>query len=122
MSPKFSILLLLIGGFFPTVVSGVERNGSPGNVTERRSASDKDTREAKAATNEVEESFLIGTDFRFDVSRLPLPWSYGPISIGAYHVSLAREPGPHRGPPTRIWGLGFGTSLWMNPVTGWHES
>ena len=43
----------------------------------------------------------------------------GPVGIGEFHVFPAREPGPYGSPPLRIWGTGFGTSLWRDPVTGW---
>lgn len=43
----------------------------------------------------------------------------GPVGIGEFHIFPARETGPYPGPPLRIWGNGFGTSLWRDPVTGW---
>ncbi len=41
------------------------------------------------------------------------------FSVGDVHVFPSRESGPYLGPPLRIWGNGFGTSLWREPVTGW---
>ena len=43
---------------------------------------------------------------------------WGPIGVGEFHIFPARETGPNLGPPLRIWGHGFGTSLWRDPVTG----
>jgi hypothetical protein len=43
----------------------------------------------------------------------------GVIGVGSYHIFPARESGPYRAPPLTIWGQGFGTSLWRDPVTGW---
>lgn len=54
-----------------------------------------------------------------DMSRDPMPIVVGPLVVGAFHIFPALEPGPYIGPPARIWGLGFGTSLWRDPVTGW---
>jgi hypothetical protein len=41
------------------------------------------------------------------------------FGVGDVHVFPSRESGPYLGPPLRIWGNGFGTSLWRDPVTGW---
>jgi hypothetical protein len=73
------------------------------------------------ASTEAQEVILTRKDLRVDLSHLPLPVSEGPFEVGAFHVFPAQEPGPYLGPPTRIWGLGFGTSLWRNPVVGWPE-
>jgi len=43
----------------------------------------------------------------------------GPFGLGGYYLPPNREPGPYYGPPLQIWGRGFGTSLWRNPITGW---
>jgi hypothetical protein len=43
----------------------------------------------------------------------------GPIGLGGYYIPPSQEPGPYYGPPLQIWGRGFGTSLWRNPITGW---
>jgi hypothetical protein len=43
----------------------------------------------------------------------------GPIGLGGYYIPSSQEPGPYYGPPLQIWGRGFGTSLWRNPITGW---
>lgn len=44
---------------------------------------------------------------------------WGPVGIGEFHIFPAQLAGPYRGPPLQIWGHGFGTSLWRDPVTGW---
>jgi hypothetical protein len=44
---------------------------------------------------------------------------FGIFGIAEMHVYPGRESGPNLGPPLRIWGNGFGTSLWRDPVTGW---
>lgn len=43
----------------------------------------------------------------------------GPLGLGGYNVPPSQDPGPYYGPPLQMWGRGFGTSLWRNPVTGW---
>ncbi len=43
----------------------------------------------------------------------------GPIWLGGYYIPPSQQPGPNVGPPLQIWGRGFGTSLWRDPVTGW---
>ncbi len=40
----------------------------------------------------------------------------GPIRLGEYYLAPAQDSGP--GPPLRLYGTGFGTSLWRDPVTG----
>ncbi len=44
---------------------------------------------------------------------------FGPLGLGGYFIPSSQEPGPYYGPPLQIWGRGFGTSLWRNPITGW---
>lgn len=43
----------------------------------------------------------------------------GPLWLGGYYIPPSQQPGPNVGPPLQIWGRGFGTSLWRDPVTGW---
>ena len=43
----------------------------------------------------------------------------GPFWLGGYYIPPSQQPGPNLGPPLQIWGRGFGTSLWRDPVTGW---
>ena len=43
----------------------------------------------------------------------------GPFWLGGYYIPPSQQPGPNVGPPLQIWGKGFGTSLWRDPVTGW---
>ncbi len=43
----------------------------------------------------------------------------GPFWLGGYYIPPSQQPGPNVGPPLQIWGRGFGTSLWRDPVTGW---
>lgn len=42
----------------------------------------------------------------------------GPIHVAGYHVPPGRDSGPFKGPPCRIYGVGFGASLWRDWVTG----
>jgi hypothetical protein len=44
---------------------------------------------------------------------------FGIFGIAQVHIYPGRESGPNLGPPLRIWGNGFGASLWRDPVTGW---
>ena len=41
------------------------------------------------------------------------------FGIAEVHIYPARESGPYLGPPLHIWGNGFSTSMWRDPVTGW---
>jgi hypothetical protein len=43
----------------------------------------------------------------------------GIVGVGGYVVPAGLQPGPNAGPIKQIWGQGFGTSLWRDPVTGW---
>jgi hypothetical protein len=40
------------------------------------------------------------------------------FGLGSYHIPPSHENGPYAAPPLRIWGTGFGASLWRDPVTG----
>jgi hypothetical protein len=44
---------------------------------------------------------------------------FGIFGLAEMHIYPGRESGRNLGPPLRIWGNGFGTSLWRDPVTGW---
>jgi hypothetical protein len=44
---------------------------------------------------------------------------FGIFGVSEVHIYPARESGPYLGPPLHIWGNGFSTSLWRDPVTGW---
>lgn len=44
---------------------------------------------------------------------------FGIFGLSEVHVYPGWEPGPYLGPPLRIWGNGFATSMWRDPVTGW---
>jgi len=44
---------------------------------------------------------------------------FGIFGISETHIFPGWESGPYVGPPLRIWGNGFATSLWRDPVTGW---
>ncbi len=44
---------------------------------------------------------------------------FGIFGLSEMHVYPGQESGPHPGPPLRIWGNGFGASMWRDPVTGW---
>jgi hypothetical protein len=41
------------------------------------------------------------------------------FGIAQVHIFPSRMSGPNLGPPLSIWGNGWGTSLWRDPVTGW---
>jgi hypothetical protein len=41
------------------------------------------------------------------------------FGVAEVHIYPGRESGPSLGPPLRIWGNGFSTSLWRDPITGW---
>jgi hypothetical protein len=100
---------------YPALVSGVEA------LVQRRIAEPPQTETSPNGSTQAAEAVLTWKDFGVDLSTLALPVSHGPFELGAFHVFPAQEPGPHLGPPTRIWGLGFGTSLWRNSVAGWPE-
>src|SRR5262245_19122945 len=44
---------------------------------------------------------------------------FGTFGVAEVHIYPSRESGPYMGPPLRIWGNGFSTSLWRDPITGW---
>jgi hypothetical protein len=44
---------------------------------------------------------------------------FGMFGVSEVHIFPGRESGPYLGPPLRIWGNGFSTSMWRDPVTGW---
>lgn len=44
---------------------------------------------------------------------------FGIFGITEMHVYPSLESGPYLGPPLHIWGNGFATSMWRDPVTGW---
>jgi hypothetical protein len=44
---------------------------------------------------------------------------FGKFGIAEVQIFPARETGPYLGPPMRIWGNGWGTSMWRDPITGW---
>jgi hypothetical protein len=44
---------------------------------------------------------------------------FGIFGVSEVHIFPGHESGPYLGPPLRIWGNGFSTSLWRDPVTGW---
>lgn len=41
------------------------------------------------------------------------------FGVSEVHIYPAREAGPYFGPPLKLWGNGWSTSLWRDPVTGW---
>jgi hypothetical protein len=44
---------------------------------------------------------------------------FGMFGVPEVHIYPGRESGPYMGPPLRIWGNGFATSMWRDPITGW---
>ena len=123
MSPRFSIVAVLLGVLCcPMAVSGTERPVPIAGTTEQSAPKVTDGRTVHDDATQVRPVVLPRKYSTVDLSRLPLPLNFGPLVIGAYHIFPAQEPGPYVGPPTRIWGLGFGTSLWRDPVTGWPET
>jgi hypothetical protein len=122
MSPKFSIVSVLVSVLaFALMTSATERRDP--NVTTSSSLAPKATEHGTPQTepNQARGVVLPDKDPTVDLSRTPFPLTFGTITVGAFHVFPARESGPHIGPPARIWGLGFATSLWRDPVTGWPE-
>jgi len=41
------------------------------------------------------------------------------FGVSEVHIYPGRESGPYFGPPLRIGGNGWSTSMWRDPVTGW---
>jgi hypothetical protein len=110
-----SILPILFSLVCPVLVSDVEA------LVVKPIAEPAQTETSRNDSTQVAEPVLTRNDFGVDLSNLALPLNHGPFELGAFHVFPAQEPGPHLGPPTRIWGLGFGTSLWRSSVAGWPE-
>lgn len=81
----------------------------------------------EAASGEKKESKKIEIDFSAGYDTLSedleksLRWRnlFKIFGVSEVHVFPSRESGPYPGPPLRIWGNGWGTSLWRDPVTGW---
>jgi hypothetical protein len=121
MSPKFSIAALLLGALTCSVAFSAERIPPPATAQEQPAWHVPDRGTTQNDPSQARAIVLPRKDSTVDLSRIPLPWNVGPITVGAFHVFPAQEPGPYIGPLTRIWGLGFGTSLWRDPVTGWPE-
>lgn len=44
---------------------------------------------------------------------------FGIVGVAEMHIYPAQASGGNLGPPLRIWGHGFGASMWRDPVTGW---
>ena len=71
----------------------------------------------------------LNFDFRFDYDPRELHeysqdynrWKKikGIFGVGSYHIPVGHVHIPYKSPPLTIWGQGFGTSLWRDPVTGW---
>jgi hypothetical protein len=51
--------------------------------------------------------------------RFPRPKRLkGPLVLGEYSLPPAQDTGPYLGPPLKLYGTGFGASVWRDPVTG----
>jgi hypothetical protein len=76
---------------------------------------------------ETEKKIKLDVSYDYDPQELHRHWRdlirwkriKGFVGIGSYHIFPARESGPYKSPPLTIWGQGFGTSLWRDPITGW---
>jgi hypothetical protein len=82
--------------------------------------------EKSRESGKKQEKIRFDFTYKYDPQELHQYWRdlnrwkrlKGIFGIGSYHIPLALEPGPYYGPPTTIWGQGFGTSLWRDPITG----
>lgn len=120
MSPKvlWPFVFALLGS--PSFVLATE----PDAVVERTStqpASDELVRDAQEHRARTQNAILLRKDFHADLSREPMPLTRGPFRLAAFHVFPTQRPGPYLGSPMKLWGSGFGTTLWRNAVTGWPE-
>jgi len=78
-------------------------------------------------TERPQEKKRIDLDFSDQYNMLSedlekaLRWKklFGIFGISEVHIYPSRESGPYLGPPLHIWGNGFATSMWRDPVTGW---
>ena len=88
------------------------------------------TAQEKAKAKEKKEpQKKLNFDFRFDYDPRELHeysqdynrWKKikGVFGVGSYHIPVGYVPVPYKSPLLTIWGQGFGTSLWRDPVTGW---
>jgi hypothetical protein len=79
------------------------------------------------ATERPPEKKQIDLDFSDQYKMLSedleksLRWKrlFSIFGISEVHIYPGRESGPYLGPPLHIWGNGFSTSMWRDPVTGW---
>jgi hypothetical protein len=81
----------------------------------------------KKEKKKTQEKMNFDFSYMYDAEELHQYWRdlvrwkriEGMFGVGSYHIFPARDSGPFRGPPLTIWGQGFGSSLWRDPVTGW---
>jgi hypothetical protein len=101
---------------------------SPSPSPSSRSRQESATRtEDKTSPPDVSTEKKIVVDFSDEYEHLSedlernLRWKrlLGKFGIAEVHIYPARETGPYLGPPMRIWGNGWGTSMWRDPITGW---
>ncbi|MGH9318994.1 MAG: hypothetical protein ACRD21_28345 [Vicinamibacteria bacterium] len=79
------------------------------------------TEEKPAEKKRIELDFSVGYENLSEDLEKTLRWKklFGIFGVSEAHIFPGRESGPYLGPPLRIWGNGFSTSLWRDPVTGW---
>jgi hypothetical protein len=92
---------------------------------QKTTQSQSETRSEKndsASEKEKKPRIDLASDIDRYTKNLDKRWRkklFGTFGIAEAHVFPGRETGPYLGPPIRIWGNGWGTSMWRDPVTGW---
>ncbi len=77
--------------------------------------------EASADTKKIDLDFSDQYKMLSEDLEKTLRWKklFGIFGVSEVHIYPGRESGPYLGPPLHIWGNGFSTSLWRDPITGW---
>lgn len=84
--------------------------------TQEPTAADRPTEKKQIDLNFSDQYKMLSDDLEKSMRWKKL---FGTFGLAEVHVYPSRESGPYLGPPLRIWGNGFGTSMWRDPVTGW---
>jgi hypothetical protein len=97
---------------------------APRSTSAQQDGTKQESRKSEKSEKSIRDYFDLYT---YDAEELHQYWQeaerrkqlIGPIGVGGYFIPAGLESGPYPGPPLQIWGRGFGTSLWRDPITGW---
>jgi hypothetical protein len=106
---------VLLAAVFLASVSGSARQESP-TQTDKEHSQPEVTTEKKIVVDFSDEYEHLSEDLERNLRWKKL---LGKVGIAEVNIFPARETGPYLGPPMRLWGNGWGTSMWRDPITGW---